>query len=269
MSLIETIKKRKSTRTFRREPLRKEDLVKIREFIRGLTPPFGARVRIELLETKGEGEPRRLGTYGVIRGATAFLVLAYHPAPMAEEAAGYVFEQVVLYCTELGLGTCWLGGTFKQEDFAREIRMEEGETLRIVSPVGYKAERKTLVDITFGALTKHNERQPFETRFFVQEWSQPLLPEKAGKYIVPLEMVRLAPSASNKQPWRVLVCGDTLHFFAVPKASPFTAIDLGIAMAHFELTCRELGLKGAFESMETEVPMPDTTWKYVASWKAL
>lgn len=32
----------------------------------------------------------------------------------------------------------------------------------------------------------------------------PLEKEEAGNYEAALEMVRIAPSASNKQPWRIL-----------------------------------------------------------------
>ena len=35
-------------------------------------------------------------------------------------------------------------------------------------------------------------------------FAEPLTEEEAGDYQFPLEMLRLAPSAVNKQPWRVV-----------------------------------------------------------------
>jgi nitroreductase len=37
---------------------------------------------------------------------------------------GEVFETIILYATSLGLQTCWLGGTFQREAFARSLKLE-------------------------------------------------------------------------------------------------------------------------------------------------
>jgi hypothetical protein len=43
-------------------------------------------------------------------------------------------------------------------------------------------------------------------------------------------------------------------------------LDMGIAMAHFELTARELGLSGRWERKEPSVQKPDELTEYVVSW---
>jgi len=80
------------------------------------------------------------------------------------------------------------------------------------------------------------------------------LPENAaGRYREALALVRLAPSASNKQPWRVLYESkkNVFHFFLkrsrqykIMGISHLQDIDLGIAMSHFEMAARELALQG-------------------------
>lgn len=67
-------------------------------------------------------------------------------------------------------------------------------------------------------------------------------------------MLRLAPSASNKQPWRVLVDNEKFHFYLARNKGYGEAlgydvqkIDIGIAMCHFELTMQELGFKGKWK----------------------
>ena len=76
-------------------------------------------------------------------------------------------------------------------------------------------------------------------------------------------MVRLAPSASNKQEWRVLLLEKVMHFYKKPSLM-FDSIDIGIALCHFELSCKELGIEGKFEILKY-FPNNDKI-KYVISW---
>ena len=68
-----------------------------------------------------------------------------------------------------------------------------------------------------------------------------------------LENVRLAPSALNKQPWRIVKQGENFHFFISNDKEEeknlynIKNIDIGIAMCHFDLTCKEKGIKGKFK----------------------
>ena len=62
-------------------------------------------------------------------------------------------------------------------------------------------------------------------------------------------MVRLAPSAVNRQPWRILVDQNCVHFY-LKRTKGFNGgkidmqkIDMGIALCHFDLMCEELGIK--------------------------
>ena len=64
------------------------------------------------------------------------------------EELGYEMESLVLYATSMGLGTCWLGGTFKKGQFAKAMEVGEGEVLPIVLPIGYANEKKSFIDKT-------------------------------------------------------------------------------------------------------------------------
>ncbi|GAG20046.1 unnamed protein product, partial [marine sediment metagenome] len=74
--------------------------------------------------------------------------------------------------------------------------------------------------------------------------------ETTGRYETLLEMVRLAPSAGNKQPWRVLKEKETEKFHFYVKSSQqkvyntFITVDVGIAICHFDLTAKEVGIEG-------------------------
>jgi nitroreductase len=264
MSIIEAIQQRESIRNYIGEPLSKEHADAIEHYISGLKAPFGAKVRIRLIRSKSSQEPVKLGTYGVIAGASDFLALVYQEAPLAEESAAYLFEQVILFCTGLGLGTCWIGGSFKRSDFAGPMDLKAGEKLRIVSPVGYGKDKKRLLEKILRNTHKHASRKPFGTLFFDENFEKPLSEEAAGVFRNALEMVRLAPSANNSQPWRIVLDKNVLHFYHHPAIGGFSAIDLGIALCHFEQTCVELGLKGRFDFLK-DIP-ESKNHLYSVSW---
>lgn len=90
-------------------------------------------------------------------------------------------------------------------------------------------------------------------------------------------MVRLAPSASNKQPWRIVKETGRDVFHSYLKENPIynrilgeikiQNLDLGIAMCHFELAARELGLKGSWEiTGGTKLETKGNELKYIVSW---
>ncbi|MDR1780194.1 MAG: nitroreductase family protein [Tannerella sp.] len=266
MTVTDQIKHRRSVRTYTGEPLTDEHVALIEQYINNLQPPFGAKVRIVMIHGKQSTEPLKLGTYGWIKGACDFLALVFEEASLAEIAAAYVFEQTLLYCTSLGLGTCWLGGSFNRADFKKQVPLAENEKLKIVSPVGYPADKQRwfIERLVVNADKNHSSRKPFGETFFDGEFSQALTETKAGIYAEPLNMVRLAPSANNWQEWRIVLSDSILHFYKTPPAM-YNTIDIGIAMCHFAETCRELGIKGEFKVL-TDYHDPNGKAEYVISW---
>jgi hypothetical protein len=226
-------------------------------------------------------ELRKLGTYGFIRGTPGFMfgAVAGNEQEMGLEDYGYRMECAVLMATSLGLGTCWLGGSFTRSSFSRLMRLQAGEVLPAVIAVGKAAAQPSLMEATIRAQAQSDNRLRWETLFFDGSFERCLDGAAAGKYETPLEMVRLAPSASNKQPWRVVRAGGGWHFYRqrtpgyreswltrLLKVADMQRVDLGIAMAHFELAAREAGLKGTWVRKEPGISVPDGMTGYVASW---
>jgi hypothetical protein len=282
--VTEIIRARSSRRSYDGRPLEPEDRARLAEFIAAPgAGPFGGRVHLALVEASAEGraELKKLGTYGMVKGARTFLAGAIRRGPMDLEDYGFVFERAVLYATALGLGTCWLGASFNLSGFAAAINPADDEILPAVSPVGYAASRRTAVDGVTRFVARSKKRKPWEELFFAGDFATPLSAEAAGPYAEPLEMVRLAPSASNRQPWRVVkeAGRDIFHLFISRSAiySRFTTnvagadlqrIDMGIACCHFELTARELGLAGKWKVIEPPALEPPERTTYVATWLA-
>jgi hypothetical protein len=92
------------------------------------------------------------------------------------------------------------------------------------------------------------------------------------EFAFPLEMLRLAPSAANKQPWRIVQDKSSYHFYKAKTLEDnklgidIQRVDIGIAACHFHLSALEKGLPGRFEKLpEPEIQSPDQM-NYIFSW---
>jgi len=280
--VTELICRRFSCRQFAAQPIAADKLRELQTAIETLPPgPFGNRPRFGLTAaTESDNAALRgLGTYGFIRGATGFLIGASQATPNHLEDFGYLMELLILRATGLNLGTCWLGGTFTKSSFARKIDLQTYETIPAATAMGEflspEQARRGLVSNLAGA----QRRLPWQALFFEEDFSCPLDPVQAGEYALPLEMVRIAPSASNKQPWRVLRDGKHWHFYLqrTPgyRADPLKILlglcdlqrlDMGIALCHFELTAREIGIPGHWTVEKQRESAPAAQTRYTATW---
>jgi hypothetical protein len=274
-SVTELIRIRKSCRTYDGRPIEDTTLPELAHFITKINEEAKIGGRFLLVNnTDADGKSvSRLGTYGFISGARSFIVGILENEEKGALEFGYLFEKIVLFATDLGLQTCWLGGTFNKSDFRQNVSMFENEFIPIVSPVGHKREKSRLLETTMRMVVGADNRKPWKDLFFEGSSTVPLSETRAGAHTVPLEMVRLGPSASNKQPWRVIKDKNAFHFFLCrTKGYGVTSYDLqkndiGIAKCHFELSANELGLNGVWQERE-RVNTP-AGWEYISTWSSI
>jgi len=273
-SIIDTIKKRRSVRTYLEDPVEHE-MKNIQTIIESPKKgPFGNDIRLKLLNFSEleRNEIKNLGTYGMIKGAKHFILSAISPSERVYEDCGYSFEKIILELTDLDLGTCWMGGTFNRASFAKKMGLSENEILPIISPVGYPSQKMSLKESMIRKAIGADKRKPWDKIFFSGNFAVPLSWDDAGEYATSLESVRLAPSASNKQPWRIVKERNAFHFFLkrtkgygrILGTIDLQKVDMGIAMSHFELSCKELNLTGSWKTEK-----PDFEFKnmeYNVSW---
>lgn len=279
--ITEIIKQRFSSRAYIEKPIEAKTQQWLTEALASLpSAPGGTAARFELAAATEQDRNllKGLGTYGFIRGATGFIVGAAGPGEKNLEDYGYLMERAVLHATDLGLGTCWLGGSFTKSNFARKISAAREEIVPAVAATGYMAEADAGQDV-IRLRVGGNRRLAWESLFFDEKFGAPLSAPAAGRYATPLEMLRLGPSASNKQPWRIVRAGQAWHFYMqrtpgyrdgflqrLMKVDDIQRLDMGIAMCHFELTAREMGLNGHWNIQEPDLGKPDALTEYTASW---
>lgn len=283
MTVMDIIEKRKSVRTYETTPIGEKVHAAIMDYLRqeeNLRGPFGGTAGLEWVWAKGGGEDSKaikLGAYGVIQNPQAYLVGVVTNDRKALLEFGYIFHKLILYATGLGLGTCWIGGTFNRRSFTRELAPKPGEIIPCITPLGYPREKQRLLDATMRYVVKADQKKPWRDLYYDASFEHLLAPGDAGSLAAALEMVRLGPSASNKQPWRAVLSADRqeIHFYLqhTPNYSgnklgfEMQRIDIGIAACNFELACKELGIPGVWTMRDPQLGVIDQHTEYMLSYK--
>ncbi|MHA1461495.1 MAG: nitroreductase family protein [Candidatus Heimdallarchaeota archaeon] len=273
-SIEETIRKRYSCRTYINEKLDEKSIEKINEFLQlSEKGPFNNSVKFILVDTKKKEEKLKIGTYGMISGARYFIVGIMNKKSINFTDFGYLMEKIILKATELDYGTVWLGRAFNTNTFSNLVDLEDNEIIPAISPIGNIAQDKRNFDKIISWGIKARKRKAWAELFFDSQFAKPLTAENSTPYTLALEMLRLAPSARNKQPWRI-VRENKLHHFYLKTQSRYIMevfesmglIDIGIAMCHFELTSKENQLKGKWMIKDPQLDTQPKSYKYIATW---
>lgn len=262
----EMIRKRKSVRSFDGVPLRAEDRAALEAFAQTQTNPFGVPVEFRLLDSKTHGL-----SSPVIAGAEAYLAAKVKREPHFEIAWGYSFETACLYAASLGVGTVILAASLSRGAVEKALEVQPDEVMPAASPVGYPAGKRTIRDNLMRRGLKADERLDFEALFYDGAFGAALSQAQAGDFAEALELARWAPSATNRQPWRAVVCGNIVHFYEAQsiKESPLgdiQKVDVGIFLAHFDLTMQENGHEGRFFDADPGLAVPENV-HYIISYE--
>jgi nitroreductase len=214
----------------------------------GFRPFPSARVEL-IAETPDDIFANALGFYGNIKNAPAFLAFIGKTSdPNMQEKLGYTGEGIILDATTLGLGTCWVALTFRTKAALSLLKLDEGEKLVAVSPVGNTIESWTFQEKIFSGFGASHRRKPLASMVTGLETLQG--PDWAEAAI---EAARLAPSATNRQPWTFDIQRSSLTVSIKNRGPEFNVsyrLDCGIAMLHAELGALSRGVHGSWEFLK-------------------
>ncbi len=272
--MIQAIKDRRSIRTFEGVLLSSDDKEKINSLMAQVSEikgPFSHTIHLEMVENIIPGKKQGIiGTYGFVKNAPAFIVGVSTKEFKHLVDYGFIFEHMVLELTKIGLGTVWLGGTFNRKNF--ELNLEKDEFIPAITPVGYPAEKPSLRERAIRTMAKADDRKPFESLFFNQSFDKPLKRKAYPVISKILDLVQSAPSASNKQPWRIVVESKHLHLYLkesknyiAQHAYNIQALDIGIAAAHIAIGLKDK--KMAFDIEENDHAPTADGLRYICSFK--
>ena len=197
------------------------------------------------------------GTRILFGSAPHFIVATSEEEPLFMLNMGFRMEQMILCATQSGLGTCWIGGMFKEKRISDFMGLEKSERIVALTPIGYPDTtimgRLAHDAIELGAM-KFGRRKALREIAFDATWETPLQ-SADSELLEALECARLAPSWANTQPWRFLACQNEVIAVAQAKrrygnirqGKHYYCLDVGIAMAHFFLSAREMGWNGRWD----------------------
>lgn len=190
----------------------------------------------------GMDRPLALSKRMFAGGVEHYLALVGPDTDEAKERVGYYGEELVLLITHLGLGCCWVAGTFDRE--SARCALAAGEVLHDVIPFGYAKEKTPLKQRTIRASIRRRDKKPEALYQGPSSLADAPAWIRAG-----IESVQMGPSAVNEQPV-VFVQGspDAPLRTSLPVVkSGEEPTDLGIAKLHFQTAAASCGVHGSWE----------------------
>lgn len=209
MNIEELIKNRHSVRRYKDIPLKESDIAKINNYIKEINQND---LSFELVTNENIFKNLILG-YGFIKNCNNYIILGGKDNELLEEKVGYFGEELVLKLLDLGIHSCFVGGTYKKKKVKNELK--DGYKNVLVLAIGYGENN--------GKLAKTKTFDEISISKDVPDW-----------YKKGIELVLFAPSAINQKKWEfefVKPNGVKIKSFG----KHFPKVDLGIAKYHFEI----------------------------------
>ena len=213
MHLYPYIFKRRSVRKFDMTPLRESQLHDIRTFAQTMLPLYPA-IRVEY---RLDSSVRNILP---VKAPHNFIISSEAKEGYLENV-GFLYQQMDLYLSSLGLGSCWLGMAKPTEPMETDLEF--------------------VIVLAFGKPKESAHRN-------LPEFNRKPLDEIASGVDSRLDAARLAPSASNTQNWYFVCADGKIHAYQ-KLLNPlkarfydgFNRLDVGIALCHLYLATVEQG----------------------------
>lgn len=224
MTLSDAISIRTSLRSYRPDPIPLHQQRQLEKLILQCNRRSG--LHIQLVCGRPEPFSSLTKSYGMLKGVHSYLVFA-GPAgdPDLREKCGYFGEMVVLTAVSMGLGTCWVGGTYDRR--ACLCHLAQGEELVCVAAVGLAPENLSGRERLIRRVTRRSSKGAAELASG--------LGGAPSWFLSGIAAVQQAPSAMNRQDYRFVRREDGAVEARMTSDGPFSLVDLGIAKLHFEI----------------------------------
>lgn len=239
--LYEYITKRKSIRKYEDEPLDNDALNEILEFA-GKAKRLDKEIRTEINII-----PRDEVTLFLPVKSPHYLMFSSEEKECYLENAGFILQQIDLFLSSKGYGSCYVGMAFPSKEAKR------------MSELGY------IIVLAFGRPAEplhRTETSQFRRKELPEIADASELIEDVDCFDMTadiIDSVRLAPSATNSQPWFLITDKRRLDFFCekpnLIKAIGYkkmNRIDMGIALCHCAIAAEHFGKAWKFAREEEE-----------------
>ena len=243
-----TILERKSIRNFNLTPLDDVTLKEISEYLNSLKPMYDG-IKTEFKIISPDAVKRRM-----MKEAPHYIAAFSEVKEGYLTNIGYMLQQVDLFLSANGLGSCWQG---------------------IPAPTSELLNSSNLKFVIFIAFGKPKDPGLLHRTNISEFKRKPLreITDITGADEL-LEVVRIAPSATNSQPWFFTGNKDIIHAYSTKPGfikrlmvKKYIPIDMGIAICHLKIAAEHSGKKIEIVSDETAKINQPKGHEYVVSLK--
>lgn len=229
---LHLLKCRLSVRSFADEAITPSDVKKLKAEVT-MTNSHEQGMRFQLILNDSAPFDRYCHSYGLFRNVRNYIAAVVDVAtPDAYERAGYFGERFVVKATELGLGTCFVSGTFDSPKVTAQIRA--GEKILFLIAIGVPSGKPRPLARLLVRMTHHKGMEA--TDFFIPTSELDEACRQFPMLTAGLEAVACAPSAMNRRPVRISIReteGKRVPCASVKEGDKSLLIDLGIAKFNY------------------------------------
>lgn len=253
-SNLRLLESRHSVRSFSLEEIPAGIVVKLKAEV-SMTNSHEQGMRFQLVVNDSGPFDSFSHSYGLFRNARNYLAAVVDVAtPDAYERAGYFGERFAIKAVNLGLGTCFVSGTF--DSSKAKVQVRAGEKVVFLIALGIPLHKDRPVANFLARLVHRKEMRLSD--FFEPEDEIEKAYEEFPELRDGIKGIACAPSAMNRRPVRVFIDKtDGMNCLCAKVKDGNTAflIDLGIAKFNFNYAtaskCR-WGNRSALECGEEE-----------------
>ena len=243
-SLYNAIFKRKSIREYDPTSLDSNRLEEISKILQSLKPMLND-IKTEFQIITPEQVTRKFNN------KAPHFIAAFSEAKNAYKVnVGFMLQQMDLYFSATGLGSCWLGIPQPTKD------VTDSSNLEFIILMSFGNSKETLYRISASEFKRHSLLEITDI-----EGEEELL-----------EPVRLAPSAVNLQNWYFTGDKNAIHAYSAKPnflrnivGGSYYSVNMGIALCHLQLATEHLGRKIKFVFDSSRDKNPPKNRAYVAT----
>lgn len=246
MDLYPAIFQRKSIRNFIPTPLDEDNLNKITEQLKNLKPLYeDIKIDFKILSTREVNQR-------MMKKAPHYLAVFSEVKKGYKTNVGFMMQQIDLFLSANGIGSCWQG----------------------IPSITKEVQKST--DLKFIILIAFGKAKEILYRSDISGFKRKTYPEISSNTDIPeiIEAARLAPSATNSQPWFFTGDESIIHAYMCKPGllkkiitGRYPPIDMGIALCHLNIAAEHFEKKTTLVFDESAAKEHPHNSEYVTSLK--
>lgn len=229
---IDYLARRKSVRSFKDRPLSEQEIKTLNAEITMATT-IEPCIRFQLITNDSNPFESFFKSYGLFKNAKNYVACVVDMSyPNAMVKAGYYAEQIALQVVKMGLGSCFVGGSFDSSKVKAQMRVSW--KLPFLLLVGEPSESKQ--STTGKLISKLTHRKNKDIKDFLdgdEHYKENLLTEYPW-LLTGLQAIACAPSAMNKKPVKIKIYKDNNESKIEAYAPDNALVDLGAALWNWQ-----------------------------------